>query len=56
MPIAKIAHILDTHSVPYFIKNGRIYADIMVAFSALFEGVEDLTDWTRSQIYAWLGY
>jgi hypothetical protein len=56
MPIAKIANILDAHSVPYFIKNGRIYADTMVAFSALFESVEDLTGWTRSQIYAWLGY
>ena len=56
MPIEEIARILDAHSVPYFIKDGRIYADSMIAFTALFEEVEDVTDYTRSQLYAWLGY
>ena len=56
MSNAEIISILEQHSVPYFIKDHRIYADSMVAFSQLFETVVDLTDYTHSQLYAWLGY
>ena len=56
MKIVTIAHILNQHSVPYIIKGNRIYADSMAAFSKPFEEVEDLTDYTCSPLYAWLGY
>lgn len=56
MTISKIRSILDAHGVPCFISGGRIYADSMIACTALFECVEDLTDYTRAQLYAWLGY
>lgn len=56
MSIIKIQSILNDHGVPNFIADGRIYADSMVAFTALFEEVEDLTDYTRADLYAWLGY
>lgn len=56
MTAEKIAKILALHSVPFFLKGGRIYADAMIAGTALFEEVEDLTDYTRSQLYTWLGY
>lgn len=56
MNIERIAEILTLHSVPYRIEGGRIYADTMAAGSTLFEEVEDLTGYTRSQLYAWLGY
>ena len=56
MPISKIAHILSLHSVPFFVRNGRIYADTMQAFTALFAEVEDLTDYTPAELRAWLGY
>lgn len=52
----KIAKILGLHYVPYYEKSGRIYADSMIAFTAEFEGVEDMTGWTSQQIYDWLGY
>jgi len=56
MKIECIAKILDLHSVPHFTKDGRIYADSMQAFTELFEEVEDLTDFSRSELYSWLGY
>lgn len=56
MTIEQIAKILTLHSVPHLIRSGRIYADIMTAFSTPFEETEDLTDYTSSQLYAWLGY
>ena len=56
METEQIAKILDLHSIPHYIKGGRIYADTMCAGVALFEDVEDLTDYTSSQLYAWLGY
>lgn len=52
----KIAKILRQHSVPYYEKSGRIYADSMIAFTAEFEQVEDMTGWTSQQLYSWLGY
>ena len=54
MKIAHIARILDTHSVPYFVANNRIYADSMVAFAPV-EYI-DMTDYTLAELYAWLGY
>nr|DAP10262.1 MAG TPA: hypothetical protein [Caudoviricetes sp.] len=52
----KIKKILDAHSVPYFEKEGRIYADYMLSGSDLFEEVEDLTGWSMERLRAWLGY
>lgn len=52
----KIANILDKHYVPYFEQGGRIYADSMQAGTAVFEGVEDLTGYSRQKLMAWLGY
>lgn len=51
-----ITRILDLHSIPYQIHSGRIYADSMLSGTALFEILEDVTGWTRSQLYSWLGY
>lgn len=56
MSIAKIQSILDSHGVPNFISAGRIFADSMGAFTAPFEEIEDVTDFTRAELYAWLGY
>ena len=56
MAITKIRAILDAHGVPNFIAAGRIYADSMRAGTSLFEELEDLTDYTRAELYAWLGY
>lgn len=56
MEISRIKKILDAHSVPNYIKDGHIFADSMLAFHEKFEIVEDVTGFTKSQLYAWLGY
>lgn len=56
MTINKIKQILDLHSVPHYEADGRIYADSMISGTDLFQEVEDVTDWTKSQLFAWLGY
>lgn len=56
MQISKIKSILDAHSVPNYIEGGRIYADTMEAYAEEFSAVEDLTDYTRAALFAWLGY
>jgi hypothetical protein len=56
MTIERIKSILDSHGVPNFIAAGRIWADTMTAHTALFEEVEDLTDYSRADLFAWLGY
>lgn len=56
MTIERIRKILDFHSVPNYIQNGSIYADSMEAGTKVFEKVENVTEWSRSQLYAWLGY
>jgi hypothetical protein len=56
MEISGIKKILDAHSTPYYTKDGRIFADCLFAFHEKFEIVEDVTGWSRSQLYAWLGY
>lgn len=52
----QITRILDQHSVPYMISDGRILADSMIAFTELFAETVDVTKYTKSQLYAWLGY
>ena len=52
----QIAKILELHSANYYIENGRIFADVPYAHSLLWDHVEDLTDYTRNQLMAWLGY
>lgn len=56
MAVERIAKVLDAHSVPYRIESGRILADSMIAGTELFEEVEDLTDYSRTELYDWLGY
>lgn len=56
MPIKKIERILKNHCIPYYIENDRIYADSMIAGTAVFEDVEDVTDWTSDDLASWLGY
>ena len=56
MTVKKIARILDAHSVPYFIANGRIIADTMCAGLPLWEETADLTDYTLRELKEWLGY
>lgn len=56
MTIEQICKILDLHSVPHYEKDGRVYADSMVAFTEVFQEVEDVTDWSRGELYSWLGY
>lgn len=52
----QITTILKLHSVPYMIMDGRIYADSMEAFTELFSKTVDVTNYTKGQLYAWLGY
>lgn len=56
MTTLQIEHILDAHCVPHYEKDGHIYADSMDAAKNLFEEVEDVTNWTKSRLAAWLGY
>lgn len=56
MGVTKIEEILKAHNVPYYIESGRIYADSMAAFAAKFEEVIDLTEYTKKELYHWLGY
>ena len=52
----QITTILKQHSVPYMIRDGRILADSMIAFTPLFAETVDVTNYTMRQILAWLGY
>ena len=56
MTIETITNILKRHYIPYQIKNGRVLADSMIAFTPLFSETVDLTNYTKNQLYAWLGY
>lgn len=51
----KISEILTRHSVPFYEVDGKIYADSMEGGTEVFEKVEDVTDWTKRQLLAWLG-
>lgn len=56
MTIERIKKILDLHGVPNYTQDGNIYADSMISGTTLFEKVENVTRWSRSQLYIWLGY
>lgn len=56
MTIAQIQTILTNHGIPFYVQCGRIFADSMLAHTELFQVVVDLTDYTRHQLFAWLGY
>ncbi len=54
--IEKIKKIIDRHHVPYFEQNGRLFANSMEGGTELFEHAVDVTDMTKPELYAWLGY
>lgn len=54
MTINQISRILALHSIPFKVVDNRILADEMLAFSE--PSFTDVTDFTKSQLYAWLGY
>lgn len=56
MSIENKMKVLKNHSVPYKMENGRLIVDSMIAFTKAFEETEDITDWSKSQLYMWLGY
>ena len=56
MPKEKICKILDLHSVPWFERDGQVFADSMDAYTELFESVVNVTSWSKAKLYAWLGY
>ena len=56
MSIITISHILDAHGVPYTTSGDRIYADDMIVGHDVLGTVIDVTSWTKSQLYDWLGY
>lgn len=51
-----IGKILDKHNIPYKTENGHIIADTMTAGTALFEETVDLTNYSKHDLYIWLGY
>ena len=51
-----IKQILKNHGVPFYQSNGNIYADSMENGTKTFDKVENVTTWTRTQLFAWLGY
>ena len=52
----QITTILKQHSVPYMIKDGRILADSMQAFTPVFYETVDVTNYTMRRLLDWLGY
>lgn len=56
MSVFQISRVLEGHGVPFYIQGNRIFADSMVAFTAIFEEVVDVTNYTPEQLRAWLGY
>ena len=52
----KIINILKAHGAPYKVENGQILVDSMISGTRLFEKLENVTDWTREQLFIWLGY
>ena len=56
MSVNTITKILDEHGVPYMIQGGRVLADSMLAFTPLFSETVDVTNYTKNQLYSWLGY
>lgn len=56
MLINEVKRILKSHGVPYYEKNGNIYADSMISGTELFEKVENVTEWNRIKLLNWLGH
>lgn len=56
MTSEKIIKILKNHGVPYKVEDEQILADSMISGTKLFEKTENVTDWTREQLFIWLGY
>jgi hypothetical protein len=56
MTIQTLEQILKNHSIPYYKRNNKIFVDSMVNGTRLFEEVHDVTLWTRTQLFDWLGY
>jgi hypothetical protein len=56
MTPAQIKQILKDHSVPYYELNGNIYADSGIGGTGIFEEVENVTTWSRKELFDWLGY
>ena len=54
--LQKTAIILGSHNVPYCVKDGRIFADTMRVDAKPLEKIEDVTDFTKIELYEWLGY
>lgn len=52
----EIINILESHSIPYYIKNNQIYVDSMLVHTKIFEHVENITRWSKKRLYNWLGY
>lgn len=56
MKIETISKILKAHSVPCKVENGRIYADSMLVNTEEFEIIVDVTEYSKSELFEFLGY
>lgn len=56
MTNAQIKQILKNHSVPFYELNGNVYADSMIGGTGRFEIVHNVTTWSRTELFNWLGY
>lgn len=56
MTNATIKQILKNHGVPHYERDGNVYADSMESGTELFEKVVDVTLWSRTELFRWLGY
>lgn len=56
MTIKQIEKILNNHSVPFYTKDGKVYADSMLADTDVFENVVNVTNWSKTKLFQWLGY
>ena len=51
-----IIKVLNKHGIPFFEKEGNIFADTMDPFIPMFGEVINLTGKSKKIIYEWLGY
>lgn len=57
MTVEQITKILDNHSINYIISNGNIVADdIFIKKEKTYIEKVNLTNYTKPQLYMWLGY
>ena len=52
----QICRTLESHGIPFYEENERIYADKMISNTAVFENVDDVTDFNEKKLREWLGY